>query len=281
MFNKTLKQIAHGVRENLFNPDQSGSPQPWHVPKNHVFDITEDPDHKKVPRVVFTLGPLESDTRNRVEAFDNQPVQKIVTEEIIPEDHDFAQTYTLENKPLNPIIRVRALKTDETELDLAETDDYRVNYDTGQVTFREDVSDISTLYITFRTGEVTGPGAAVHLIQLFSIEVTGEDVMKAEAITAIVIGVIEAFKENILAEPDTTYNGLDVTTLLKAIEIQLVNKAGETAPEGPASVKLNYHVPGMMLIARKVPEEDLSIIEKIFHPDVVESEHDVVVKVNT
>lgn len=281
MFNKTLNEIAGKVRENLFNPDQSGSPQPWHVPEEYVYDITQDPDHKKTPRVVFTLGPLESDTRKRVEAFDNQPVQKIVTEEIIPLDHDFAQTYTLENHPLQPIIRVRALKTDETELDLVETDDYRVNYDTGQITFREDVSDISTFYITFRTGEVTGPGAAVHLIQLFSLEVTGEDVMKAEAITAIIISVIEAFKENILAEPDTTYNGLNVTTLLKAIEIQLVNKAEETAPEGPASVKLNYHAPGMMLIARKIPEQELSIIEKIYHPDVVESEHDVVVKVNT
>jgi hypothetical protein len=280
MFNKTLQRIARKVRRNLFNPDQSGSPQLWHVPKGNVYGVVSTPDVAKIPRVVFTLGTLEPGPENQLQAFDNQPELKTVTEEIHPPEHDFAQTYTLQNKPIKPIIKALAYKTDGTGTDLSETDDFLVDYNKGEITLREDMHDITTLEITYRTGEIIGPGAFIHLTQCFSIEVEGKNVMNTEAITAIIIGVIEAFKEEILAKPDKTIDGLNVISYLNPMDIQLVNKAEEVPAAGSNSVKLDYQVPGMIRIARKVPGEKPGIIEKIFHPEVVESEHDVEVEVD-
>lgn len=282
MFNKTLKRIARTVRENLFNPDQSFSPQPWHVPGENVFNVTQTPDLEKLPRLVFTLGPLESDLRNRLEAFENQPEQITLTQEIIPGNHGFALTYTLQEKPLKPIIEVEAHNSGGSEQILAETDDFTVDYNTGQITFREAVDTIAGLAVTYRTGRVAGPAASVCLTQCFSIEVTATGSMDAEAVAAITIGVIEAFKEEMLGQPDKTYDGLNVVTFLKPIDIQLVNKAEDAIAADRASVTLNYQVPGIMRIARKVQEEDLSVIEKIFHPDVEREydEQDVVIKAN-
>jgi hypothetical protein len=280
MFNKTLQRIARKVKRNLFNPDQSGSPQLWHVPKENVYGVVSTPDVAKIPRVVFTLGILEPGPENQLQAFDNQPELKTVTEEIHPQEHDIAQTYTLQNKPIKPIIKALAYKTDGTRIDLAETDDFLVDYNKGEITLREDVHDITTLEIAYRTDEVTGPGAFIHLTQCFSIEVEGENVMNTEAITAIIIGVIEAFKEEILAKPDKTIDGLNVITYLNPIDIQLVYKVKEISTADSASVKLDYQVPGIIRIARKVPGEKPVIIEKIFHPEVVESEHNVVVEVD-
>ena len=280
MFNKTLNNIARKVEDNLFNPDQPGSPQPWHVPRENVFDITETADPNKTPRVVFTLGVLEADLRNRMEAFAEQPQREVVTEVIRPQEHEFAQTYTLQKLPIKPIIRVRIVKTDGTEVTLREGDDFVIDYKKGEITFREDVHDIDVFRVLYWTDEVVGPATTIHLIQPFSIAVIGEDIMKAEAISAIIVGVVEAFKENILAKRDEIYDGLNVTTLLKPIDIQLVNKGQEVPTSNGSAIMLNYRVPGMMHIAKKVPAEELRIIEKIFHPDVTVSEQDVDVRVD-
>ncbi len=266
------------MRRNLFNPGQSVSPQSWHVPKANVFDVTQTPNLNLVPRVVFSPGPLESDLRNRMAAFENQPEQLTLTHEIVPGDFGFVLTYTLPNKPLKPLIEVQANYSGGSRQTLAETDDFLVNYDNSEITFREDVSGVDRFDITYRTGQVAGPSTSVCLTQLFSIEVVAENGMKAESVTAIIIGVIEAFKEDMLSEPDKTYDGLNLITYLKPVDIQLVNKAEEGVIADRTSVTLNYRVPGMMRIVGKVPEEGPSVIEKIFHPDVVDSEQDVVLE---
>jgi hypothetical protein len=279
MFNNTLKKIAGLVQENLFNPDQPGSPQPWNVPEDQVYDIDETPDTGKTPRVVFSPGSLETDPENK-QTFEGQPELKTVTEEILPPDHSFAQTYILQHKPVKPVIKVQAHLTDGTKQTMDETDDFLVDYKKGEITFREEVQNISKFEITFQTNQVAGPAATINLVRFFSIQVTAGDVMAVEAISAIIIGTIETFKEDILSEPENTYNSPNVTSRLKPIDIQLINKPDEPFAPGGKSVTLNYQVPGMIRIARKIPPGKLGIIKKIFHPEAIASDKDVVVKVD-
>jgi hypothetical protein len=279
MFNKTLNIISKLIEDNLFNPQQGVSPQPWHVPRENIFGINETPDPGKMPRVFFTMGDLETDSTARMEAFIQQPDREVIRETIRPADFGFAREYTLEKRPLQPIIGVLSEKTDGTRVTLEEGDDFTVDYKIGGITFRDDTKDVDAFTVTYNTGKVAGQASTLLMMQPFSIGVSDDDNMNIEAICAIIIGVLEAYKEEILAEGSDVFDGINVATHLKPIDIQLFNKAQDENESNNKTIRLNYRISGMLRIARKITEEELRIIEKIYHPGIMVSERDVDLKI--